>query len=255
MGYDTNIAPPRPWFCGHPYLKEATRLINSVSADNPSIRRDLTTIIAARLNIMRGIRVAVKLVPEDYAAKDILLEGLEEHVGAERFNRLKAHLHGEFRYSIGGTGQYGVSNYTINDKNNPDSSFSALDLEGQALLPKLIEERLEAVNCLMRDAIDIFYWDAYVPEKQYDIHYYDIRDGMGTDEILEMIVEFGFAENEAEARSRWGEAAENDECNIDNGGEIDQAFHSWAEERYGEIVNEDFWNWEESEAIYHGFGD
>lgn len=61
-------------FCGPPDLKGATRLINSVSAGNPSIR-DFIAIIAARLNIMRGIRVAVKLVPEDYAAKDILLDG------------------------------------------------------------------------------------------------------------------------------------------------------------------------------------
>ena len=254
MGYDTNIAPPRPWFCGHPYLKEAARLIDSVSTDNPSVRT-LAVVIAARLNIMRGIRVAVKLKPEDYKAKDILLKGLKKRIGAERFNQLKSHLHSDFQYSIGGTGQYGVANYDIRDNNNPELSFSLLHPEGQALLPYLIAERLEAVNCLMRDAIDILYWHAYVPEKQYDIHYYDIRDGMGTDEILEMIVEFGFAENETEARSRWGEAVENDERNIDNGGEIDQAFHSWAEERYGEIVNEDFWNWEESEAIYHGFGD
>ena len=32
MGYDTNTAPPRPWFCGHVYLKEAKRQLEELSA-------------------------------------------------------------------------------------------------------------------------------------------------------------------------------------------------------------------------------
>jgi hypothetical protein len=183
------------------------------------------------------------------------MEGLESRIGTERFNDLQAHLHGDFRYHIGGTGQYGVPNYSIRDKTISDSSFSVLAEDGKKLLGELIAERIYALNRLMGNAIDIFFWDVYVPENYNEIHYYDQREYMDESETVEKIIEFGLAKNESEVRSRWGAAIERDNCNIDGGGVVDQAFHAWNEESFYCIVNDDFWGWEETQAIYHGFGD
>lgn len=254
MGYETNVAPPRPWFCGHVYLKHAKELMEGIPNDSEKIQ-DLTKIVAARLNIMRGIRVALRLPPEDYRANDAFLEGLDGRVAIERLEELKGFLLCDFRYSIDGTGQYGVPNYSIRDKKYPEARFSVLAEEGKKLLGQLTSERIKALNGLMAVAMEIFFWDVYVPEKQDDIHYYDLREYMSESEIVEKIVEFGLANDEEEVWSRWGKSIANGGFNIDNGGEVDQAFHAYNEETFHCIVNDDFWGWDETEAIYHGFGD
>lgn len=253
MGYDTNIAPPRPWFCGRVYLKEAKTLIDSIPSKGRTVR-DVATCLAARLNIMRGIRVALQLASEDYSAKDVLWAGLEERIEPDRAQSLKCAYRPNFRYHIGGTGQYGVPNFQIVDNQHSEhESVSATSSEAADLISALVDERIAAANRLMAQAIEIFSWDVFVPEKQDDIHYYDIREGMDDENILEAIVDFGFAATIEDARNRWGDRIAAD--NLDLGEEVDLAFRKWNEESWVDMVNDDFWGWEENLSIYHSFSD
>jgi hypothetical protein len=255
MGYDINTAPPRPWFCGHVYLKEAKRLLDGLSASHPSVH-DVTACIAARINVMRGIRVAVKLIPEDYAANDIIWTDLDTRIGPERYEALRRVYQSPFRYDISGTGQYGVPNFDIVDRQVPRDQrklISTTTNDANSLLAFVVQERIQSVRSLLSIAIDIFFWDSYVPEKQYDIHYYDIRENLDRSELLEKIVEFGFAEDEEDAEAQWGEAIDDDSYTL--GEELDAAFRRWNEETFYEIVNDDFWGWTEDQAIYHHFSD
>ena len=255
MGYDINTAPTRPWFCGHVYLKEAKRCLEELSAVKPSVHQ-VTVCMAARLNIMRGIRVAMKLLPEDYGAEDIIWTGLDACIGPDRYETLRRIYESPFRYGISGTGQYGVPNFDVVDREVPRDKRKRLSTTSNAanpLLVLLVQERIQSVQALLKIAIDIFFWDSYVPEKQSDIHYYDIRENLDKSEILEKIVEFGFAEDEEDAEAQWGEAIENDSYSL--GEELDTAFRRWNEETFYEIVNDDFWGWTEDQAIYHHFSD
>ncbi|MBS0461167.1 MAG: hypothetical protein JSS41_01695 [Proteobacteria bacterium] len=254
MGYDVNTEPPREWFCGHVYLKEAKRSFDAIVSSAEASFDDITSCIAARLNILRGIRVAVKLTPEDFDAEDRMWAGLDGRIGADRLARLKCAYRDDFKYTIGGTYQYGVCNFWINTVGgDSDSDVSVATPEGKALLSVVVGERLLALGQLMELVKEVFFWDCYVPGKQDDIHYYDIRDGMDDDEILNKLVEFGFAEDYEDAEVRWRDRVESDRYCL--GGDVDAAFAKWNEETFWDWATDGFWEREEDDAIRISFSD
>jgi hypothetical protein len=250
VGYDVNMAPPRSWYCGEVFIDKAKAILQTISVENCEVN-DVAKCIEARINIMRGMRVALGLLAEDNSSGSSLLEGLCGEMRAEHYTEIELLWKWNYRYSISGTGQYGVKNYIIHDKSNKEQKYSALDEESKPILDGLVKERISVINKMLKLSKEIFFWDVYVPAKHYDIHYYPIQEDMDAEQIYEYIVEFGFANDVEHAEDLYGETVRSNVFDLPC--EINERFDRLNEESFKEIVFDQMLT--ESDAIFHGFSD
>ena len=249
MGYATNDNPPRTWFAGRLFLEEARRCIARRKPDAPLEYGFLIDLCEAKINLLRGIRAALGMAPDCGRCIEDMVVGMKERIPEVDYQKLYDLALAEMSTSFGGSGQYGVPNYTIRDKKT-DASGSATS-PNSPLFQKLLKQAYDERICNLKDMFSLleklFFDLVYVPGKKSDMFYYHPIESMTEEDFLEYVVDHGFAANLEEARQKYpNQYSYEDKA-------LDECFRQDTLRFYREIHDDQFWTFTERSSIAHGF--
>ena len=249
MGYNTSDNPPRNWFAGRLYLEEAQRCVGRRNKDAPIEFDHLIDLYEAKVNLLRGVRAALGLAPDAGRCFQETVEGIKGRLDEGLYQKLLAATMEEMGTSIGGTGQYGVPNFTIRDRKTDESAdaTSPNSPAFQKLLKQAYDERMANLRAMMACIQNIFFEAVYVPGKKYDMFYYHPTESMEEEEFIKYVVDHGFAATLEEARQKYP-----DKYNHENKA-LDECFRQDTLRFYREIHDDQFWTFAERHSIRHGF--
>jgi len=251
MGYDLNDSPPPIWFAGRIFMQEARKCLARKKADEPLTFYHLADLFEARINVVRALRAALGLPPEPDRKQRDQSEDLSSRMSPAGYIKLTAALSSDFKASFGGTGQYGVPNYTIKNKQtgeHADATNAASPLF-QSLLKLAYAERLAHFQNLSRCVRDLFFEEVYLPNKQYDMFYYHPAENMSNEEFHDYVIRKGFASTRAEAEAKFPDHYGPKDS------PLQQCFRNDTIAHYKLVHDESFFSFEEIHSIRHAFRD
>ena len=251
MGYSTNTNPPKRWFAGRVYMVEAQNCLKRRKADEPITINHIIDLIECKLNMVRAIRAAVGMDPESDKPRNAQLEDFKTKVSEAGFKKLSVIFVTNFQTSVGGTGQYGVPNFSIKNSKTGVSA-SATDAKSE-LYPKLLklayEERKAHIKELDKQIQDFFFDEVFVPGKKHDMFYYHPSENMSQEQFNRYVVSHGLASTEEEAEEKF--PVMNDPKDV----ELQQCFRNDIINDYRISHHAEFWAYNEYDSIRHGFSD
>lgn len=249
MGYETSDNPPRNWFAGRLYLEEAQRCVGRRKKDAPIEFDHLIDLYEAKVNLLRGVRAALGLAPDAGRCFQETVEGIKGRLDEGLYQKLLAVTMEEMGTSIGGTGQYGVPNFTIRDRKTDESAdaTSPNSPAFQKLLKQAYDERMANLRAMFACIQNIFFEAVYVPGKKRDMFYYHPTEGMDEDQFYKYVVSHGFAATREEAKAKYPNMYDGEDP------ELKESFRQHTLRFYREIHDDQFWTFAEHGSIRHGF--
>ncbi len=251
MGYSTNTNPPKRWFAGRVYMLEAQNCLKRRKGDEPLTINHIIDLIECKINIVRAIRAAVGLEPESDKLKKDQIEDFRTKVSEAGFKKLSVIFFTNFENSVGGSGQYGVPNFSIKNSKTGETA-SATDSKSelyQKLLKLAYEERRAHIKELSGHIRDLFFDEVYVPGKKHDMFYYHPAESMTQEEFNQYVVRHGFAATEKEAEEKFPDMYDSKDV------ELQQCFRNDTINDYRISHHAEFWDYNERDSIRHGFSD
>lgn len=181
MGYDPNTKPPRPWFAGFVFVKHARTIAKeALKAQHPS---ELLGFFEAEISLIRAMRTAVGLVPDSGKSNNQMIEDVLSLVPKDVSDQLRRYLTREQTISLGGTGQYGVPNYTLRHADGRYASFTSPDDTLAELTDEFRDEQKRRIRRLENIAEDVF-CHVYLTLKRDEL-LYDAGDNLESDTDFE----------------------------------------------------------------------
>jgi hypothetical protein len=251
MGYDTNDNPPKSWFAGRVFIAEAQNCVRRRNKEEPLKFEHLVDLYESRVNLLRAIRVAVGMPPEHVKSDQHEHEEIQDRLSAEGWQKLSEILSIKRVISIGGSGQYGVPNFTITNKETGEkaSATTPEDPLFQKLLKQAYDERFENVKVLSLCIRDLFFDEVYVPNNSREMFYYHPAESMNQGEFNRYVIKHGFAATLAEAEEKFPDMYSDKDV------ELQKCFHNDVLANYRIRHHNEFWSFQERDSIYHGFCD
>ena len=249
MGYGTNDNPPRNWFAGRLYLEEAQRCVGRRMKDDPIVFDHLVDLYEAKVNLLRGVRAALGMAPDTGRCFQETVENIKGGLDEGLYQKLREVTMEEMATSIGGTGQYGVPNFTIRDKKTDESAdaTSPSSPTFQKLLKQAFDERMVNFRAMLACIQDIFFKAVYVPGKKHDMFYYHLTESMDEDEFYQYVINHGFATTREEAEAKYPQKYDYQDP------ALDECFRQDTLRFYRSIHDDQFWTFAERHSIRHGF--
>ncbi len=251
MGYDTNTNPPPIWFAGRVFMLEARKCLARKKAEDPLWFYHLADLYEARINVIRAMRAALGCPPVPASKQQGQAEDISSRMSPAGYSKLTAALATNFKTRFGGTGQYGVPNYTITNKKTGEQAdaTNASSPLFQSLLELAYTERLAHFKILARCVRDLFFEEVYLPNKQYDMFYYHLAENMSDEEFHDYVIRKGFAATRAEAAEKFPDRYGPKDS------PLQQCFRNDTIAHYKQVHDESFFSFEETASIRHAFSD
>jgi hypothetical protein len=252
MGYVHNFYPSKRWFCGREFLIKSKLVLEKLKVlDVQFIDLDiLSELILARINVLRGIRSALLLPPDDDSKNYVeLLDELKVKMkNLELFLKLKSLFNKDFNVKFYGYVSYGVLNYEFISKEGQKVSLcmdvnDKIPNNAKELVEKAFLERIRNLEDLLNIAYEIFFEEVYLIDRRESFYEYSFDDLYELSDLASILVNYGLYKTEEEVIKKF-EGKEETLCDM---------YSNILEKDYLEQMkyyHEDvFWEWSEIEAV------
>lgn len=205
MGYDPNTKPPRPWFAGFVFVNHARKVTKE--ALNAQLPSELLGFFEAEISLIRAMRTAVGLVPDNGKSNNQMIEDVLSLVPKNASDQLRRYLTRDQIVSLGGTGQYGVPNYTLRHNDGRHAKFTSPDETLTELTDEYRDEQKRRIRRLENIAEDVF-CHVYLTLKRDELLYYaddNLESETDFEEFREAWKTYGCFGNEKDMRKAFDE--------------------------------------------------
>ena len=248
VGYDSCITPGAKWFGHQPFLKEAHAALRALPGEPQGVR-SLCQLYGFRLLTARTIVLIGGNAPRSGDVRDLLRQAAEQEfwVKLDFAPHLLALANKEFEVSYGGTGQYGVPNFTLT---SVDISIYATSSESAPLIKRAYLERADHALTAWRTAITgsfAVYW----AERWRDLTYDSYWEGKEEDEVADIVISHGLFEN----REAVDAVAREDFDNLYSMPAVRKLGRELQQMHWKKYFESNWRDFNESDAIWHGCSD